>query len=172
MGDPIPFDGRERSFGLEPAHHHRRATVTIDDVASGGTATGEEGAQMTLPENALIDANGSVVQGSVDVEITAVDVSSSEINAFPGGFDGVSMDGNVELIESYGTVNFELSQEMSERERLSKVIHKSAKENSAIINSVSDIIFELSDEGKILFLNNAWDIVTGFEKERSIGRNR
>jgi PAS domain S-box-containing protein len=67
--------------------------------------------------------------------------------------------------------NFELNQEVSERERLNQVIQKAAHENRAIVNSVSDIIFELSNEGKILFLNDAWNVVTGFESERSIGRN-
>lgn len=67
--------------------------------------------------------------------------------------------------------NFELNQEMTERERLNNVIQKSARENRAIINAVSDIIFEVSVDGTILFLNQAWKKVTGFEDERSIGRN-
>ncbi len=67
--------------------------------------------------------------------------------------------------------NYELHQEMSERERLNHLIQKSAKENKAIINAVSDIIFEVSVEGVLLFLNDAWSKVTGFELERSMGRN-
>lgn len=67
--------------------------------------------------------------------------------------------------------NYELSQEVSERERLNNVIQKSARENRAVINAVSDIIFELSIDGSILFLNAAWENVTGFELDRSIGRN-
>lgn len=67
--------------------------------------------------------------------------------------------------------NFELNQQVSERERLNKVIQTSARENGAIINSVTDIIFELGVDGKILFINKAWNSVTGFEQERSIGRN-
>ncbi|HPD83284.1 MAG: PAS domain-containing sensor histidine kinase [Alphaproteobacteria bacterium] len=67
--------------------------------------------------------------------------------------------------------NFELNQEMTERGRLSQVIQKTARENTAIINAVSDIIFELGVDGKILFLNNSWNNVTGFQQERSIGRN-
>lgn len=67
--------------------------------------------------------------------------------------------------------NFELSQEVNERERLNKVIQKSAREHRSIINAVSDIIFETDTTGKIIFLNEAWHIVTGFELERSIGRN-
>lgn len=67
--------------------------------------------------------------------------------------------------------NYELHQEMSERERLSGLMQKSAVENKAIINAVSDVIFEVSEDGIILFLNQAWAKITGFEFERSIGRN-
>ena len=67
--------------------------------------------------------------------------------------------------------NFELNQQVSERERLNEVIQKSAHEHRSIINAVSDIIFELSEEGKIQFLNDAWKRVTGFDIDRSIGRS-
>lgn len=67
--------------------------------------------------------------------------------------------------------NFELNQEVNERERLNEVIHRSARENRSIINAVSDIIFEVSIDGRLLFLNDAWNKVTGFESERSIGRD-
>lgn len=67
--------------------------------------------------------------------------------------------------------NFELNQEITERERLNHVIQQSERENRAIINAVSDIIFEISTDGRILFLNESWEKVTGFERERSIGRN-
>jgi len=67
--------------------------------------------------------------------------------------------------------NFELSQEVNERERLNKVIQKSAREHRSIINAVRDIIFETDTDGKIVFLNETWVMVTGFELERSIGRN-
>ncbi len=67
--------------------------------------------------------------------------------------------------------NYELNQQMSERDRLNKVIQKSAEENKAIINAVSDIIFEISTDGTILFLNEVWEKVTGYQTERSISRN-
>ena len=67
--------------------------------------------------------------------------------------------------------NYELSQQMSERERLSQVIQKASRDNSAIINAVSDIIFELSVDEKIVFLNDTWKKVTGFDLDQSVGRN-
>jgi len=67
--------------------------------------------------------------------------------------------------------NYEINNEMLERERLTKVIQKAAIENRSIINAVSDIIVELSSDGKIVFLNDSWVKVTGFELDQSIGRN-
>jgi PAS domain S-box-containing protein len=67
--------------------------------------------------------------------------------------------------------NFELNQEVSERERLNQVIQNSAREHRSIINAVNDIIFEASVDGKLMYLNESWNKVTGFELDRSIGRN-
>ena len=67
--------------------------------------------------------------------------------------------------------NFELNQQMNEREKLNERMQKSAREHQSIINAVSDIIFELSEDGSITFLNEAWANVTGFGNDRSIGRN-
>ncbi|MBI2233687.1 MAG: PAS domain-containing sensor histidine kinase [Micavibrio aeruginosavorus] len=67
--------------------------------------------------------------------------------------------------------NFEMNSEAAERERLNQVLRKSERENRAIINAVSDIIFEMSPEGEILFLNDTWHKVTGLETGRSLNRN-
>lgn len=67
--------------------------------------------------------------------------------------------------------NFEMNSEVTERERLNQILRKSERENSAIINAVSDIIFEMSPDGEILFLNETWQKVTGFQISHSLGRN-
>lgn len=67
--------------------------------------------------------------------------------------------------------NYELNSEMAERERLNQTLRKAEREYRAIIDSVSDIIFELSSEGDILFLNDTWPKITGFEIEQSLHRN-
>ncbi len=67
--------------------------------------------------------------------------------------------------------NFELKTEVDERERLNKALLKEEKENTAIINSVTDIIFETNTEGKILFLNATWRKITGFDPEQSMGHD-
>lgn len=67
--------------------------------------------------------------------------------------------------------NFELNNEAGERERLNHVLRKAEREYKAIIDSASDIIFETNIEGGIVFLNNAWEKITGFSVEEAMGRN-
>lgn len=67
--------------------------------------------------------------------------------------------------------NYELNSEMAERERLNQTLRKAEREYRAIIDSVSDIIFELNAEGDILFLNDTWPRITGFETEQCVHRN-
>ncbi len=74
---------------------------------------------------------------------------------------------NRELAEK----NFELNTQINEREKLNSLIQKSEKENRAMINSVSDIIFETSTDGNLIFLNSTWKKVTGFDVENSLERN-
>jgi len=70
-----------------------------------------------------------------------------------------------------GDKNADLNREIVEREKLNQALRKAEKENRSIIDSVSDIIFETSTDGQILFLNHTWDKITGFSAERSLGRN-
>ena len=65
--------------------------------------------------------------------------------------------------------NVELREEMTKRENLTSALIRSESENRAIIDSVSDVIFETDASGKILFLNKTWQKITGFEIEQSKG---
>ncbi len=65
--------------------------------------------------------------------------------------------------------NQELNEEISKRAYLNEFLVRSERENRAIIDAVSDVIFETDIDGKILFLNNTWEKVTGFEIEQSKG---
>ena len=67
--------------------------------------------------------------------------------------------------------NLDMGREVSERERLNQVLRKSERENKAIINAISDVIFEISLSGEILFLNDSWLKLTGREVESSLGLN-
>ena len=67
--------------------------------------------------------------------------------------------------------NFELQSEISERARLNEALALAERDNRAIIDAVSDIIFETDIEGTVMFLSAAWQHITGFEVERSRGSN-
>ncbi len=87
----------------------RDAAQTLADAAAGGTLTGRDGAMVTLPPNALVDAAGNAVTGAVQISMTAVDVTQPLAAGFPGSFDGVSSNGTPTPIVSYGTVEYLLS---------------------------------------------------------------
>lgn len=65
--------------------------------------------------------------------------------------------------------NEAMQAEIQKRELLDQTARRVDKENRAIIDSVSDIIFETDIDGKILFLNAQWLKITGFQAEQSIG---
>ncbi len=67
--------------------------------------------------------------------------------------------------------NYELQSEIGERERLNDALAVAEKDNRDIIDSVSDVIFEMDPEGNVLFLSASWFKITGFEVERSKGSN-
>ncbi len=67
--------------------------------------------------------------------------------------------------------NYELQSEIYERSRLNEALALAERDNRAIIDAVSDIIFETDIEGTVLFLSAAWQHITGFEIERSRGSN-
>lgn len=74
---------------------------------------------------------------------------------------------NADLAEK----NDELNDQIREREKLFQILRKSERENFAIINAISDVIFEVSPSGEVLFLNEAWERITGFDIETSLGKN-
>ncbi len=67
--------------------------------------------------------------------------------------------------------NNELQLEASERERLNVALTVAERDNRAVIDAVSDVIFETDIEGNVLFLSASWHKITGFEVERSKGSN-
>lgn len=67
--------------------------------------------------------------------------------------------------------NMEMNSQVTERERLNHILRKTEQEKRAIMDSVSDIIFEIDQNGRFQFLNEAWYRVTGFPVEQSKGLN-
>jgi hypothetical protein len=91
---------------LEVTMSARDPALTLADVAAGGTLTGRDGATITLPPNAFIDAAGATVSGAVQISITPVDVTQAGAGGFPGGFEGVKTDGTKTSIVSAGVDEF------------------------------------------------------------------
>jgi hypothetical protein len=85
--------------------------VQIAAAENGGAASGADGASVTLPAGALVDAAGQPVTGPVDVYITPLDVADDRaFAAFPGGFEAENAAGDAGFMLSYGTVDFRFEQ--------------------------------------------------------------
>ncbi|MFP4601069.1 MAG: PKD domain-containing protein, partial [Persicimonas sp.] len=90
----------------------RNAAVSLSDVEAGvSTSPGEDGVMLSLPADALVDPDGNLVSGTIDVRMTPVDISGPEISGFPGDFAGIEADGSSTPILSYGAAEFELEQD-------------------------------------------------------------
>lgn len=89
-----------------------RGAVQTIDIDAGGTLGGDSGANVTLTAGSFVDANGAAVTGSIDAQITPVDISNGQtLAAFPGDFTGVEeLSGNETTIASLGTVEYIFTQ--------------------------------------------------------------
>jgi hypothetical protein len=93
---------------LEVTMLPREAALTLADAAAGGSLAGKHGAKITLPPNALVDASGNPVTGTVQVAMTPIN-PMADARAFPGRFEGVRPDGQAGFLFSYGTVEYVLT---------------------------------------------------------------
>ena len=88
----------------------RAPALTLPDAAVGGTLVGRNAARLTLPPNALVDAqSGAAVTGAVQVEMTPVNTASHEIGAFPGTMRALS-GGTEVFLATYGPVEYVFTQ--------------------------------------------------------------
>ncbi|MCB9983207.1 MAG: PAS domain-containing sensor histidine kinase [Rhodospirillales bacterium] len=76
-----------------------------------------------------------------------------------------------EMNEALARTNFELKAEAQERERLAEAVEEAEESSRAVVNAVGDIIFKADRDGRIVFLNRAWEKMTGFEVSQSTGRS-
>jgi uncharacterized delta-60 repeat protein len=95
---------------FEATMRTRNAAQVLADAAAGGTLVGEDGVSISLPPNALVNGAGNPVAGAVNIAMTPIDVSGSELGAFPGRFVGILPDGSSSLIVSFGAAEFVISQ--------------------------------------------------------------
>jgi PAS domain S-box-containing protein len=68
-----------------------------------------------------------------------------------------------------GIKNRELKSAVSKQEHLNQSLEKSERQNRAILDAVNDVIFEAAPNGKILFLNETWEKITGIPVQQSVG---
>ena len=67
--------------------------------------------------------------------------------------------------------DMELNTQILEREHLAEELERTQSYYHAIIDAVSDVIFELDREGKIVLLNQTWRRLTGFDRNSSYNCN-
>ena len=80
------------------------APPTPIDAAAGGTVPSTRGSSVVVPPNALVDATGAPVTGTVQVSLTPIDPSNGdELTAAPGDFQAAQA-GQPTMLESYGMV--------------------------------------------------------------------
>lgn len=76
-----------------------------------------------------------------------------------------------EMSKTLEGANQELQSRISERDRLFHALRKSERENRALVNSVSDVIFETDESGKLMFLNETWKRITHRDTNETIGQS-
>jgi len=73
------------------------------DAGNGGTITTPDGGSVVLSAGVLVDSDGNPYSGTATVSLTTFDPSTDAgLEAFPGDFEGVRIDGSTEPILSYG----------------------------------------------------------------------
>ena len=78
------------------------ATTTIPATV-GGTLTTTDGASITIQPNTLVDSTGQPFTGEATVTLTSFDPSvPAELDAFPGTFQGVDLNGETVFINTFG----------------------------------------------------------------------
>lgn len=76
-----------------------------------------------------------------------------------------------EMSKNLEGAHTELQSRISERDKLFHALRKSEREYKAVINSVSDVIFETDEMGRIMFLNETWKKMTHRETTDTIGES-
>lgn len=97
----------------------RGPEITFDGNL-GGKFASKDGATVDIPSSSLVDSNGDIVFGPVDLYITPLDISDAiEADAFPGSFSGVPTNQTeAELLYSYGVVEYSFFQNGEELQLL------------------------------------------------------
>jgi hypothetical protein len=81
----------------------RDGAVDIASIEAGGSASGRDGVKVTFPAGALVTAAGAAVSGTIQMQMTPVNVVDLDAGAFPGVFEGLPTGATRAAIMSYGT---------------------------------------------------------------------
>lgn len=80
------------------------------DAAVGGTVNLSNGAKLVMPTNAVADASGNPYTGPVQVAMTWIDPSASNLDDIVmGDLRGITTDGQERGLETYGMIGVELT---------------------------------------------------------------
>ncbi len=85
---------------LGAIHELRAAEMKQINPTQTNTVTSSKGAQVTIPANSLVDVNGVVVTGPVNIAIATIDPKD-----MPGDFTATNAAGQTVAIESIGTMH-------------------------------------------------------------------
>ncbi|MDD4991786.1 MAG: PAS domain S-box protein [Paludibacter sp.] len=72
--------------------------------------------------------------------------------------------------EQLAETNNELLRAIEERKRLDEALIASEQSYQTVVENVNEVIFQTDAEGLWLFLNKAWEGITGFTVEESVGQ--
>lgn len=67
--------------------------------------------------------------------------------------------------------NYELNAEITERERLNQILRQAEEEYRTIVDAVNDVILETDTKGRILFLNQTWERLSGLPVQKTYGQD-
>lgn len=87
----------------------QETTTGSFDANSGGTVSTATGGSVSTSANSLVDSSGDLYSGTVQTSLTTFDpTTDAGIEAFPGEFEGVELDGDTIPILSYGYMDITL----------------------------------------------------------------
>lgn len=61
--------------------------------------------------------------------------------------------------------------DITERKLQAEVLAENEKQYRNLVNNLREVVFEADAEGKFVFLNKSWELLTGFSLEESLGKH-
>jgi CarboxypepD_reg-like domain len=106
----VNFPAGSQSAFFDARMIAQEAAQAVSSVENGFAVTGKDGARVTMPANAVVNAAGQSVTGDIQISITPVNITGADISAFPGLFAGIDQAGVRTGLVSFGTAEFLMTQ--------------------------------------------------------------